>query len=543
MNLSIDSGDSARLVCSATGNPTPEIALQKFGASDFPAATERRLQVLRDENAFVITNAKPIDSGIYTCTAESPAGDIKVNASLFVNGKTHPWCIIIEITICYILTDKPQPDIPMVRKEIIVGKSSVLECLNDIASDLNQPHRDWYKDNKPFHITPTLDNERYYFTAEKELLIIVNTQSVDSGHYRCEITDSSKTYTMLMELIVVKESFSQNVIIVGVTVVTIACIIVGSLIVWIILYYQKKKLQRNAVQGCITNGGSRITAAHSHNVLTCNRGSTLDQTQINALNRTYLRSPREHYHQRPRSLAALELSAGLYQAVEDEHQPLTEQRSCLIVTTTPNYQQLLLPRSGQGDRNGRSQINDDDHLTLEYLRLNASHDVDHQQDHLSSKDSGTGSDAANKRSLEDFCVTLIPNASTPNSTATLKSRGLVSLSKQDTDDEDDYNAATINSNDNRNTDPVATISVKNNDNEDLNSSPTVGVSIYTLDADDLSRNNNHLPVSSDLNPVDEIGNCNTGSLATSSSSFQANFKSNTKNQATSLPHQTQSVDI
>lgn len=86
-NLTIDSGDTARLVCSATGDPTPVIALQKFGASDFPAATERRLQVLREENAFVIVNAKPIDSGIYTCTAESPAGEIKVNASLFVNGK------------------------------------------------------------------------------------------------------------------------------------------------------------------------------------------------------------------------------------------------------------------------------------------------------------------------------------------------------------------------------------------------------------------------------------------------------------------------
>lgn len=86
-NLTIDTGDTARLVCSATGDPMPEIALQKFGGSDFPAATERRLQVLREENAFVIINAKPSDSGIYTCTAESPAGEIKVNASLIVNGK------------------------------------------------------------------------------------------------------------------------------------------------------------------------------------------------------------------------------------------------------------------------------------------------------------------------------------------------------------------------------------------------------------------------------------------------------------------------
>lgn len=85
--MTIDSGETARLVCSATGDPTPEIALQKFGASDFPAATERRLQVMRHENAFLITNAKPSDSGIYTCTAESAAGEIKVNATLLVNGE------------------------------------------------------------------------------------------------------------------------------------------------------------------------------------------------------------------------------------------------------------------------------------------------------------------------------------------------------------------------------------------------------------------------------------------------------------------------
>lgn len=83
----VDSGETVRLLCSAIGDPQPEIALQKFGSGDFPAAIERRLQVIREENAFLITNAKPSDSGIYTCTADSPAGEIKVNASLLVNGE------------------------------------------------------------------------------------------------------------------------------------------------------------------------------------------------------------------------------------------------------------------------------------------------------------------------------------------------------------------------------------------------------------------------------------------------------------------------
>ncbi|XP_065370410.1 leucine-rich repeats and immunoglobulin-like domains protein 3 [Calliphora vicina] len=474
-NLTIDSGDTARLVCSATGDPMPEIALQKFGASDFPAATERRLQVLREENAFVIINAKPIDSGIYTCTAESPAGEIKVNASLIVN-------------------DKPQPTIPVVHKEIVVGKSSVLECLNDIAAELNQPHREWYKDNKPFHITPTLDTDRYYFTSEKELLIIVNSQSVDSGHYRCEITDNSKTYTMQMELLVVKEDFSQNVIIIGVIVVTVACIIIGSLIVWIILFYQKKKLYMNAGNGTAL-GGSRVAAANSHNLLTSSRGSTLDQTQMTTLSRTYLRSPRDNYNhaanQRPRSLAALEMNGGRYQGVEDENQPLTEQRNFLIVTTTPNYQQLLMQR--QAHEEDRT---DDEHLTLEYLRLNRTHDGDHHQDHLSSKDSGTGSDAAVKRSLEDFSITLMPSSSTPTSNGgglgnLLKPGARASLAKPDTDEDEEYNNVAVNI-------PTAQqngSSGSTEDTEDFTTSPTLGLSVYQVDDDihNLSRNNNHSP--------------------------------------------------
>ena len=411
-------------------------------------------------------------------------------------------------------TDKPQPTIPVVRKEIVVGKSSVLECLNDMAAELNQPHREWYKDNKPFHITPSLDTDRYYFTAEKELLIIVKSQSVDSGHYRCEITDNSKTYTMQMELLVVKEDFSQMVIIIGVIVVTVACIIIGSLIVWIILFYQKKKLYMSAGNGN-TLGGARVAAANSHNLLSSSRGSTLDQTQMTTLSRTYLRAPRDNYNhasvQRPRSLAALEMNAGRYHHSEDENQPLTEQKNFLIVTTTPNYQQLLMQRQGHED-----ERTDDEHLTLEYLRLNRSHDGEHHQDHLSSKDSGTGSDAAVKRSLEDFSITLMPNASTPTSTVGVNVMGLgslmkpgarASLAKQDTDEDEEYN---IPSNDMPTTSTPITVTAANlanggggssgstEDTEDFTTSPTLGVSVYQNEDDEediqnFTRNNNHLP--------------------------------------------------
>ncbi|KAH8405217.1 hypothetical protein KR222_011138, partial [Zaprionus bogoriensis] len=359
-NLTLDAGETARLVCSASGDPTPEIALQKFGASDFPAATERRLQVIREENAFLITNAKPSDSGIYTCTAESQAGEIKVNATLVVN-------------------DKPLPSIPLVHKEVVLGRTCVLECLSESANlELEQPHREWYKENKPLHNSPTAqDSERYYFTSSKELLVIVNAQSSDAGHYRCEITDNSRTLTLQSELLVVKESLNIDVLLFGVGILTVSCVLIGTIVVWCTLRYQRRKLQ-------ISNA-TRTHDSSQHR---------LDLTLLSTLNRTQLRPhqstlmlPKHHPQQqqpqqqqqqqqlRPRSLADLD-------CVGDGHA-----QNHLIVTTTPSYEQRCLEKG----------------LTLSYLQQA---NLEAQQDHLSSKDSGTGSDAAVKRSLEDFSVAM-----------------------------------------------------------------------------------------------------------------------------------------
>ncbi|XP_036230895.2 leucine-rich repeats and immunoglobulin-like domains protein 3 [Bactrocera oleae] len=413
-NLTIDSGETARLVCSATGDPVPEIALQKFGGSDFPAATERRLQVIREENAFVITNAKPIDTGIYTCTAESAAGEIKVNATLIVN-------------------DKPQPNIPIVRKETVVGESSVLQCLSELAADLSQPHREWFKDNKPFHLgTLSADTERYFFTSEHELLVIVNTESADAGHYRCEISDNSKTYTVQTELIVVKEELSQNMIFFGVVIVAALCVLIIALVIFALCLHQRRKTfkrrQREACQNAnstsgapsgllsgsagLIAGGARI-ASTSTQLLNSSRGSALDQTQLTTLNRTLLhKSEIDAQRQRPNSLGDLAADA-VNNGVNAEHANQRQTHQNLIITHTPNYQQLLQQHASD------DIDNDAEHFTLSYLKRisladNTGVAAEHNQDQLSSKDSGTGSDTAVKRSIDDFTI----NGLAPTTTTT-----------------------------------------------------------------------------------------------------------------------------
>lgn len=84
----IRTGHNARLECAAEGHPTPQIAWQKDGGTDFPAARERRMHVMPDDDVFFIMDVKPEDMGVYSCTAKNTAGTVSANATLTVLGKT-----------------------------------------------------------------------------------------------------------------------------------------------------------------------------------------------------------------------------------------------------------------------------------------------------------------------------------------------------------------------------------------------------------------------------------------------------------------------
>ncbi|KAF4519554.1 hypothetical protein B566_EDAN004758 [Ephemera danica] len=134
-NLTQTTGSTAILECVAEGVPKPQIAWQKDGGNDFPAARERRMHVIPADHMFFIVNVKLSDMGLYSCTAENEAGKIVTNASLTVLGS-------------------PKPKLT------------------------------WTKDGLPLIATP-----RHFLTAENQLLIIVNTALSDSGNYQCEITN------------------------------------------------------------------------------------------------------------------------------------------------------------------------------------------------------------------------------------------------------------------------------------------------------------------------------------------------------------------
>lgn len=70
----------------------------------------------------------------------------------------------------------------MENKEIMAGGSIVLDCR---ASGSPRPKILWRKNNSSLQAT-----ERHFFTAEDQLLIIVNTVASDAGDYECEISNT-----------------------------------------------------------------------------------------------------------------------------------------------------------------------------------------------------------------------------------------------------------------------------------------------------------------------------------------------------------------
>ncbi len=87
MDLCIRAGATARLECAAVGHPSPPIAWQKDGGTDFPAARERRMHVMPEDDVFFIVDVKTEDIGVYSCTAQNTAGTISANATLTVLGE------------------------------------------------------------------------------------------------------------------------------------------------------------------------------------------------------------------------------------------------------------------------------------------------------------------------------------------------------------------------------------------------------------------------------------------------------------------------
>lgn len=83
--MTVRSSETVRLDCAVDGDPKPQIYWQFNFGNDFPAARERRMRIMDNDESFIIDNARESDVGIYTCTAENPAGIITANVTVEIS--------------------------------------------------------------------------------------------------------------------------------------------------------------------------------------------------------------------------------------------------------------------------------------------------------------------------------------------------------------------------------------------------------------------------------------------------------------------------
>ncbi|XP_017796550.1 PREDICTED: leucine-rich repeats and immunoglobulin-like domains protein 3 isoform X3 [Habropoda laboriosa] len=228
-DIRVIAGSTARLECSAEGQPSPQIAWQKDGGNDFPAARERRMHMMPTDDVLFIVDVKTADSGVYSCTAQNLAGLIVANATLTI-------------------LETPSFVKPMENKEITVGGSIVLECM---ASGTPRPKLSWRKNGNPLQAT-----ERHFFTAEDQLLIIVDTKVGDAGSYECEMSNSLGSVVGASHLTVKPAPTStpspasvNEDDILGLIIITVVCCAVGTSIVWVVIIYQTRRRLNAGAQG------------------------------------------------------------------------------------------------------------------------------------------------------------------------------------------------------------------------------------------------------------------------------------------------------
>ncbi|XP_070802848.1 leucine-rich repeats and immunoglobulin-like domains protein 3 isoform X1 [Pituophis catenifer annectens] len=226
MDLTIRAGATARLECAAVGHPMPQIAWQKDGGTDFPAARKRRMHVMPEDDVFFIVDVKIEDTGLYSCTAQNIAGSISANATLTI-------------------LETPSFLRPLLDRTVMKGETAVLQC---IAGGSPSPRLNWTKDDGTLAVT-----EKHFFAAGNQLLIIVDTDFEDAGKYTCEMSNTLGTERGNIRLSVIPTptcDSPQNAALsldddgwatVGVVIIAVVCCVVGTSLVWVVIIYHTRR--------------------------------------------------------------------------------------------------------------------------------------------------------------------------------------------------------------------------------------------------------------------------------------------------------------
>uniref|UniRef100_A0A8C8JHF9 Ig-like domain-containing protein n=1 Tax=Oncorhynchus tshawytscha TaxID=74940 RepID=A0A8C8JHF9_ONCTS len=214
----IRTGTTAKLECAAEGHPTPEIAWQKDGGTDFPAARERRMHVMPDDDVFFIMDVKLEDMGVYSCTAKNTAGTVSANASLIVLETPH---------LAQELEDH----------SVVVGETVALQCK---ALGSPPPKITWLRNDEPLR-----SSDRHHFTPGNQLLVIGSAALEDAGRYTCVMSNTLGTERGHSQLSVRQTGCvapsGPSTVTMGIIVIAVVTSIVVTSLVWVCIIYQTRK--------------------------------------------------------------------------------------------------------------------------------------------------------------------------------------------------------------------------------------------------------------------------------------------------------------
>ncbi|KAK0155729.1 Leucine-rich repeats and immunoglobulin-like domains protein 1 [Merluccius polli] len=218
----IRTGHTARLECAAEGHPAPQIAWQKDGGTDFPAARERRMHVMPDDDVFFIMDVKPEDMGVYSCTAKNTAGVVSANASLTVLETPH---------LAQELEDR----------SVAVGDTVALQCK---ALGSPPPRISWLHNDQLLR-----PSDRLHFTPGNRLLVIGAARPEDAGRYTCLMSNTLGTERAHSRLQVSRRHgpcaaagpAGPSTVTIGIIVIAVVTSIVVTSLVWVCIIYQTRK--------------------------------------------------------------------------------------------------------------------------------------------------------------------------------------------------------------------------------------------------------------------------------------------------------------
>ncbi|XP_053576664.1 leucine-rich repeats and immunoglobulin-like domains protein 1 [Bombina bombina] len=220
-DITVRVGYLAKLECAAEGHPVPEIAWQKDGGTDFPAARERRMHVMPDDDLFFIMNVKIEDMGIYSCTAQNSAGSVSANATV----------TILEM---------PHLVHPLDDRIVSEGATLALQCK---ANGNPPPRITWLKGDKSLVTT-----DRHHFTPGNQLLIIKNVVQEDAGKYTCVMSNTLGTERASSHVSISQtagcgpeQARAEGTMTFGIITIAVVCSIVLTSLVWVCIIYQTRK--------------------------------------------------------------------------------------------------------------------------------------------------------------------------------------------------------------------------------------------------------------------------------------------------------------